>query len=141
MNASTAIQRTGPTAPRSIVVPEVKLPVTPWMGDDPAVFPYPQPSFIGWPAPSGYLPPYAPIIDYPAINSAQRLCSTIASSQCMSYECLNGVGFGVSPYLVDQTARLALDAGSRQFVQGLETYQSCVRAIMGGETAGPNLFI
>ena len=40
-----------------------------------------------------------------------------------------------------ETARLALDAGSRQFVQGLETYQSCVRAIMGGETAGPNLFI
>ena len=40
-----------------------------------------------------------------------------------------------------EAARRAIDAGSRQFVQGLETYQSCVRAIMGGETAGPNLFI
>jgi hypothetical protein len=65
----------------------------------------------------------------------------LSKSQCRSYSCLRGVEFGVAPYIVDQTSRLALDVGSPQFVQGLNLYQSCQRAVSGGLPAGPNVFI
>jgi hypothetical protein len=128
-------------APASNVVPEVQLPVAPWDGDNQSIYPAGQPSFIGWDTPTGYLPPYAPIIDFPSISSASRLCSTIGKSQCTTYSCHHGVEFGVAPYIVDQTARLALDVGSREFIKGLNLYQSCQRAVSGGLQAGPNVFI
>lgn len=128
-------------APAEIVVPEIALPLVPWDGDNEAVYPYGQPSFVGWETPTSYLPAYAPIIDFPSITSASRLCTTVAKSQCSTYGCHNGVEFGVAPYIVDQTARLALQAGSREFVRGLNLYQTCTRAVSGGLPPGPNVFI
>lgn len=129
--------------PAEIIVgpPEIKLPVVPWDGDNLAVYPDGQPSLIGWDVPPGYLPPFAPIVDFPSITSASRLCSTVSKSQCSTYACHHGVEFGVAPYIVDQTARLALEVGSREFVRGLNLYQSCQRAVSGGLPGAPNVFI
>lgn len=100
------------------------------------------PSFVGWPAaPEGYLSPFQPILDYPALNSTQELCATVAISQCSSISCLNGVSFGAAPYVADQTARLALDAGAPEFSKGVELYGSCVRAVMGGVTPSRNIYL
>jgi len=128
--------------PAEVRVPVAQLPATPWVGDTPAVLRgVPGPSFVGWPAPEGYLPPYSPIIDYPSLNSAQELCSTVSTSQCSSLSCINGTAFAIAPYAVDQTARLALDAGSPEFVKGVDLYHSCVRAVMGGVSPGRNLYM
>ncbi len=135
-------------APAAIVNPEISLPVEPWDSNNPAFYSdSDQPSYAGFEpaprynAPAGYVLPIAPIIDFPSITSASRLCSTVAKSQCTTYGCHHGVEFGVAPYIVDQTARLALDVGSPEFVRGLNLYQSCQRAVSGGLPAGPNVFI
>jgi len=128
--------------PAEVRVPVAQLPSAPWVGDTPAVLRgAPGPSFVGWPAPEGYLPPYAPILDYPSLNSAQELCATVATSQCTSLSCINGVSFAISPYVVDQSARLALDAGSPSFIKGFDLYASCTRAVMGGVSPGVNLYM
>lgn len=127
--------------PAEVRVPVAQLPVAPWVGDTPAVLRgAPVPSFVGWPAPEGYLPPFAPIVDYASLNSTQELCSTVATSQCSSLSCINGLAFAMAPYVVDQTARLALDAGSPEFIKGFELYNSCTRAVMGGQTPMPNIY-
>jgi hypothetical protein len=66
---------------------------------------------------------------------------TVSTSQCTSISCLNGIGFAVAPYVVDQTSRLALDAGAPEFAKGVELYNSCVRAVMGGVTPGRNIYL
>jgi hypothetical protein len=99
-----------------------------------------EPSFVGWQTPAGYLPPYAPLIDYPALNSAQALCANVAASNCTTTSCLNGVAFAVKPYQVDNTARLALQAGSPEFAKGVGLYQVALRAVLGGTTPGYNIF-
>lgn len=132
----------GQQTPTEVTVPVASLPQVPWTGDQPGIAGGAlQPSFVGWPTPTGYLPPYAPILDMPALNSAQELCVTVASSACTSLSCINGIGFAVAPYVVDQTARLALDSGSPQFSKGVELYGSCVRAVMGGSVPGRNIYL
>lgn len=130
----------GASTPKEVVVPVVDLPQVPWTAD-PAVYQYPQPSFVGWPAPRGMLPPFAPLIDYPSLTSTTGLCATVAVSSCRSIGCLNGIAFAVEPFIVNQNARLALEAGSPEFVNGVQLYQQCVRAVSGGWGPGPNVFI
>jgi hypothetical protein len=77
----------------------------------------------------------------PALNSTQELCVTVAVSQCTTLSCINGVGAGVAPYVVDQTARLALDSGAPEFMKGVEMYGSCVRAVLGGSVPGRNIYL
>jgi hypothetical protein len=129
------------STPKQVIVPVADLPVVnlpevPWVAD-----PLVQPSYVGWNTPRGYLPPYAPLIDYPSITSVQGLCATVAVGSCRSLGCLNGVAFAVDPFVVDSNTRLALDAGSPAFVNGVNLYNECVRAVAGGWGPGPNVFI
>jgi hypothetical protein len=123
--------------------PPPAQPGVPWVSDDRAVTPYPQPSFVGWPTPAGYVPPYAPLIDWPSLNTTEGLCSTVASAYCSTTACMNGVRYAIAPYFVDDAARLALDAGSPEFVSGFQKYNACAQSVMGGTQGalGPNTFI
>jgi hypothetical protein len=122
-------------------VPEFTFrPSAPWDSDNIAIYPEPQPSLIGWQV-GAAIPPYSALLEMPSINNTQGLCKAVAVSACRSLRCLNGVDFAIAPYMVSESSRLALDAGSPDFVQGVELYSQCIRSVSGGWTRGPNEFL